>query len=396
MPIKTNGYYNDPAFAQAASNLMQLFAPPSGSDAAGWATANAKNAEASRLAAQFDYLTNPANQSAPDFRQQADAYLLGTGSMTPNQSFYSVDLGDQTTRRGQDVTAATSRANNAADNQRSLLGTLYGPLNEGQIRPELPADIAGAYGLPAVALPSVAGAPKPMSESEVQGAERMRLAEQGLLTDQMILDTIIGAETPVEVVDPVTNQPRFSTPGAAVRTGAQPYEKGRNAAPSAVDRQDDIVIEDIDRALDSLGLTTTGLAAQVSGSIAGTPAHNLDALLDTVRANVGFDQLQKMREASPTGGALGNVTEKENALLQSVLGNLSTTQSEPQLRANLERLREVYLDIVHGPGNRPGGEAAVVTPDPGAPGASPYPDGTVIENDQGDRMVRRNGQWEPL
>ena len=62
-----------------------------------------------------------------------------------------------------------------------------------------------------------------------------------------------------------------------------------------------------------------------------------------------------MREASPTGGALGNVSEKENEYLQSVLGNVEQSQNPEQLKRNLLRLREAYLDIVHGYGNRPTG-----------------------------------------
>ena len=63
-----------------------------------------------------------------------------------------------------------------------------------------------------------------------------------------------------------------------------------------------------------------------------------------------------MREASPTGGALGQVSEMENRLLQSVLGSLDQELSEEEFRYNLRRLKDTFLDIVHGPGNRPAAE----------------------------------------
>ena len=47
-----------------------------------------------------------------------------------------------------------------------------------------------------------------------------------------------------------------------------------------------------------------------------------------------------MRENSPTGGALGQVTERELAFLQSVEGSLDQAQSEDQLRQILQRLRD--------------------------------------------------------
>ena len=104
-----------------------------------------------------------------------------------------------------------------------------------------------------------------------------------------------------------------------------------------------------------VGGNTTGMFGKLLSNVGGTDANNLRAQLDTIRSNVGFDKLQAMREASPTGGALGNVSEKENMYLQSVLGNVEQSQSPEQLKRNLLRLREAYLDIVHGYGNRPSG-----------------------------------------
>ena len=120
-------------------------------------------------------------------------------------------------------------------------------------------------------------------------------------------------------------------------------------------RYGDVVLQDIDRALgivDNATIPVTGFGSYLS-VVPETPARDLAGLLDTVRANVGFDRLQQMRNASPTGGALGQVSEFENRLLQSTLGNLEQSQSEEQFRRNLERMRETYLDVIHGPGNQP-------------------------------------------
>jgi hypothetical protein len=56
-----------------------------------------------------------------------------------------------------------------------------------------------------------------------------------------------------------------------------------------------------------------------------------------------------MRDSSPTGGALGQVTERELALLQSVAGTLDQAQSAEQLMQNLARLELEYGRVVHGP-----------------------------------------------
>jgi hypothetical protein len=55
---------------------------------------------------------------------------------------------------------------------------------------------------------------------------------------------------------------------------------------------------------------------------------------------MGFDELQAMRDASPTGGALGQVSDFENRQLQALRGNIEAAQSAAQLRDNLERLKQ--------------------------------------------------------
>jgi len=95
----------------------------------------------------------------------------------------------------------------------------------------------------------------------------------------------------------------------------------------------------IDKAKKQSGFWTTGFFGQTLSGLGGTPQHDLSATLDTVKANIGFDKLQEMREASPTGGALGQVSEMENKLLQSVWGALQQSQSEDQFDENLEAVR---------------------------------------------------------
>jgi len=64
-------------------------------------------------------------------------------------------------------------------------------------------------------------------------------------------------------------------------------------------------------------------------------AQDLLQLLETLKAQLGFDQLQKMRDLSPTGGALGQVSERELAQLERAVQSLSTDQSPSQLKRNL-------------------------------------------------------------
>lgn len=116
------------------------------------------------------------------------------------------------------------------------------------------------------------------------------------------------------------------------------------ASLTAAEVKADNVIAEIDRVLPSVGVTTAGpLGATLSG-IPGTPARDVRALVDTIKANIGFQELSEMRANSPTGGALGNVTERELAFLQSVISNLEQAQSPDQLKQNLQNVRKAMTD----------------------------------------------------
>jgi len=72
--------------------------------------------------------------------------------------------------------------------------------------------------------------------------------------------------------------------------------------------------------LSRIGAFATGFGRDVASGFPGSPAASVDALLKPVQANAAFSALAKMRQESPTGGALGNVTERELELLYSKEG----------------------------------------------------------------------------
>lgn len=87
---------------------------------------------------------------------------------------------------------------------------------------------------------------------------------------------------------------------------------------------------------------TTGPVATALKKFGYTGSIDVDQLAETIKANIGFDRLQRMRDESPTGGALGQVAVQELNALQASLGSLSTAQSAGRLVANLERLEAQY------------------------------------------------------
>lgn len=72
--------------------------------------------------------------------------------------------------------------------------------------------------------------------------------------------------------------------------------------------------------------------------IPGTAAADFAASLETLASQIAFRVLQTMREASKTGGALGQVSEVEIGLLRNNLAALGRSQSELQFKQSLDKI----------------------------------------------------------
>lgn len=210
-------YFNSPQFAQAFSNLASAFGPPSAGDMLQYEQLRGERAQNSRLSALW-------GAAGDDF----DRMGVASGQWNPTQSYYAVDQSNATARRGQDVTAETSRSNNLRDNQFDLAGTLAtNNLEYGEAMPGLPPEVAEALGLP-VAIPSVTGAelgaaaPLP-TESEVKGQ-----ILQGLSPDEQRALGLSGVET--ETVVGEGGKPTFATPYDALGREAYVNQGGKAAA----------------------------------------------------------------------------------------------------------------------------------------------------------------------
>lgn len=141
-------------------------------------------------------------------------------------------------------------------------------------------------------------------------------------------------------------------PGGPAALEAEQAQAAAGAKADQASRYGNVVVEDIDRAVKTIEQApwfTTGLLGSWMSGIGGTEAHKLSKLLDTVKSNAGFDRLQAMRDSSPTGGALGQVSNIELGLLQAAIGSLEQSNDAEDLTYNLRRVQDIYSDIIHGP-----------------------------------------------
>ena len=106
------------------------------------------------------------------------------------------------------------------------------------------------------------------------------------------------------------------------------------------DATSDNLIKDLERLKKHPGLSNiTGVIAGRTPSLT-TQGREAQALYDKILARGGFQELQALRQSSPTGGALGNVSNQENQSLRQAFGALDRTQDASSIRSEIDRLIE--------------------------------------------------------
>ena len=144
---------------------------------------------------------------------------------------------------------------------------------------------------------------------------------------------------------------RYDANGNVVASGGPSATSAKEAAANAqkvqnAQSQATNAITAIDRALSQTNGLTTGFGSLLT-AVPGTAAHDLGATISTIKSVVAFQALQAMREASPTGGALGAVSDNEGRLLQNSIAALDQSQSKAQLTANLQAVRQHFANYMN-------------------------------------------------
>jgi len=139
---------------------------------------------------------------------------------------------------------------------------------------------------------------------------------------------------------------------AAVETARSAAERSAEAAATApkralsqqmTEQKNAELFGEIDKAIELADQRfTTGMASGVTTKIRGSGGYSLQEKLKTIKANLGFDRLQAMREASPTGGALGQVAVQELEGLQASLTSLDQGLEGAELIEALNKVKRHY------------------------------------------------------
>ena len=192
-------------------------------------------------------------------------------------------------------------------------------------------------------------------------------------------------QPPVAVIDPKTGKPVLVTREQSF--GMTPASAQESLPPKEIQNRESkfpaatSAVKTFESSAEKLATDLERLAAHpglsgISGLVYGrTPAITKDAraaqaLYDSIVARGGFQELQNMRASSPTGGALGNVSNQEGQYLRDAFAPINRTQDTVDLsrslkdaaiaaRTSKQRVRDAY-DMTYE--YKTGGSAAPVAP----------------------------------
>jgi hypothetical protein len=159
-------------------------------------------------------------------------------------------------------------------------------------------------------------------------------------------------QPPVAVVDPNTNKVIFVDRATAIANKMTPASAMEGLSPREIQLREakfpqaktavasfetsaEKLAKDLETLANSKGLDgITGLIGGRTPAIT-KEARAAEALYNSIVARGGFNELQNIRASSPTGGALGNVSNAEGQNLRDAFAPLKLTQNASDLRGQL-------------------------------------------------------------
>jgi hypothetical protein len=167
---------------------------------------------------------------------------------------------------------------------------------------------------------------------------------QLLMLQDALADLEAAGQGDTERAQQIRDQIRASTSKGAVELSPKDVQAREAKYPQATlalrtfDEKTDELISDLQTLKNHPGLSgITGLIAGRTPAVTGD-ARNAKAILDKILARGGFQELQNLRNASPTGGALGQVSNTENQFLRQAFGTLDPVQDTKDFKRGVDQV----------------------------------------------------------
>jgi len=109
----------------------------------------------------------------------------------------------------------------------------------------------------------------------------------------------------------------------------------------------DTVIAQAAKARELIGPMTTGAGGWIFGNLPFSDAADMYRYVSSLKSTAAAENINQMRQSSPTGGALGNASDADIKLLQDKAGALDP--ASPRFPEMLDDYEHTLLRIIHGP-----------------------------------------------
>ena len=139
-------------------------------------------------------------------------------------------------------------------------------------------------------------------------------------------------------------------------------------APEKLEEARNAIMVELNNALEAKKLSremfgASGLGFTTTSTFSGSPASSVNALLKPIASNTAFNRIQKMRQESPTGAALGAVSDKELGLLVSSEASIDPTAGDKVFQSGLDTVIGNRIEMLMKLGADPLELARIIPPE---------------------------------
>lgn len=137
-------------------------------------------------------------------------------------------------------------------------------------------------------------------------------------------------------------------PGSQAAADVEKAQKIEQKKSSTKATMTETILNEAEKARGLISKYSTGVGAYALQNLPETDARALAGHVRSLNAQATIETLTAMRQESPTGGALGNVTNSENKMLAFKAGALDPLAGADVFAAQLDDYERTLLQIVHG------------------------------------------------
>jgi len=130
----------------------------------------------------------------------------------------------------------------------------------------------------------------------------------------------------------------YGTKSGQIQAGLPQQGKAAAGVVASANQGYDRLIDSVNELLNAPGLDKTLGVEGMFPNWPGSDAANAAAKKKTLDSQVAFTVLQALRDASKTGGAVGQVSDKEEEMMKNNLAALDNAQSPEEYRAQLKKI----------------------------------------------------------